>query len=1184
MSKFLIVRFYFSVREGGLVMIRSRVAKKRRSGSRSPFGQRKRAFRLELEGLEDRNLPSTSLVSLVSINSVGTGAGNGVSNDMSLSADGRYVAFASFATNLAAGVTETAGLSQVYVRDQVTGLTTLVSVSASPTVAGNADSLNPVITPDGRYVAFVSSASNLVSGLSDTNGLPDIFVRNLTAQTTVCVTINPAGHTGNFSSDSPVISADGRYVAFRSDSNDLVSGDNNGHSDIFARDLQLHTTRLVSITPNGTSGNADSIDPVMNGDGRFIAFQSDASNLVAGDTNSATDVFFRDMESGVTSLVSISAAGSGAGNGFSQDPSISTDGRYIAFSSSATNLVTGVTDTNATNDVFVRDQALGTTTLVTVSSTGSSTGNSFSNTPVISGNGGFVAFWSYATNLVPGISDQNGGGDVFVRDLAHQTTTLVSVDSAGTGTGNNLSDTPVISSDGRYVAFRSDASNLVSGTTDTNGTDDVFVRDLQTRATKLLSISTTGVSSGNGPSNTPVISSSGNTVAFLSAATNLTSISDKNGGTDVFAATTAGIAAFGQTVTATEGSAFTKTVATFTYSDPSAVAGNFSATITWGDGSNSTGTISSISSGGFLVTGSHTYLEEGSFSATVIISSLQSSATANSSAQVADAPLTVRGIVNPPSGEGEVFSGVVASFTDADPRAAASDYSASISWGDGSQSAGTVTANGASFNVQGSHTYSEEGTPAVSVTISDAAASVIAHSTITVTDAPLTGTGITTTLAAGSTFSGTVASFTDADPSGIAWDFSATIAWGDGTSTPGAITQPGGGGTPFQVSESHSGPVANSLVVIVTISDAGGSKTTARSNLNVFHRDDILGRPEGTGQWWLGTSTGSSFQNSLWAAWSSSVTWVDLMTGDFNGDGRADIAGRVLQTGQWWVGLSTGSSFATTLWTTWSPNVVWTDVRVGDFNGDGKADIIGRVKESGQWWVSLSTGTGFQTSLWATWSPAVTWSDVRIGDLNGDGKADVIGRVLQTGQWWASLSNGATALSTSLWATWSPAVTWVDVRIGDLNGDGKADIIGRVLQSGQWWASLSNGSTALSTSLWATWSPAVTWVDVRIADLNGDGNADIIGRVLQSGQWWAGISNGSAFTNSLWATWSTAVTWVDVQVGDFNGDGKSDITGRVLQNGQWWTGISNGSAFTTSLWTTWATAVTWTGVRSGDFA
>jgi hypothetical protein len=159
------------------------------------------------------------------------------------------------------------------------------------------------------------------------------------------------------------------------------------------------------------------------------------------------------------------------------------------------------------------------------------------------------------------------------------------------------------------------------------------------------------------------------------------------------------------------------------------------------------------------------------------------------------------------------------------------------------------------------------------------------------------------------------------------------------------------------------------------------------------------------------------------------------------------------------------------------------------------------------------------------------------------------------------------------------------------------DLTGRVRENGQWWTALSDGSS-FTSDLWATWSTAVTWVDVQVGDFNGDGASDIIGRALETGQWWVGLSRDNmsppsgpflsidrspTFFTTLWSTWSPAVTWVDVQVGDFNGDGKSDITGRVLESGQWWTGLSTGSSLSTSLWGAWSTATTWLDVNSGRF-
>jgi hypothetical protein len=344
--------------------------------------------------------------------------------------------------------------------------------------------------------------------------------------------------------------------------------------------------------------------------------------------------------------------------------------------------------------------------------------------------------------------------------------------------------------------------------------------------------------------------------------------------------------------------------------------------------------------------------------------------------------------------------------------------------------------------------------------------------------------------------------------------------------------------------------------------------------------DTIIGRAQQTGQWWVAQHNGfNAFSNILWDTWSTAVTWVDVQTGDFNGDGKGDVAARDLNTGNWYVGLSNGSRFVTTLWANWNPNVTWVDVQTGDFNGDGKADIIGRVLQTGQWWVGRSTGASFANSLWSTWSTGATWVDVNVRDLNGDGKSDVTGRWLEGGSWWTSLSIGS-SFTTSLWSIWSTAVTWVDIQVGDFNGDNKSDVAGRVLQTGQWWTGLSTG-TSFKTSLWTIWSTAVTWVDVKVGDFNGDGRADIIGRASEFGQWWVGISSGSGFSNRLWSTWSTGVTWVDVQVGDFNQDGKSDVAGRVLGSGQWWAGRSDGSTFITSLWTTWSTGVTWVDVMTG---
>jgi Tol biopolymer transport system component len=382
---------------------------------------------------------------------------------VSVSADGRFVAFQSYATNLIPG--DTNGNPDIFLRDRQTGLTTLVSVDSSG-VHGNDASFYPAISSDGRFLAFRSYASNLVSG--DTNGVPDIFVHDRISGTTTRVSVDSAGGQSNASSNVPSISSDGRYVAFESSATNLVAGDANGVEDVFVHDLQTGATIRVSVDSGGSEGDGASGYNSISGDGRYVAFISAATNLVPGDTNGFLDVFVHDLQSGSTTRASVDASGF-QGDADSLRATISSNGRCVAFHSLADNLVPG--DTNGIPDVFVRDLQAGTTTRVSVSSSGAqASGNSLN--PSISYDGRFVAFESLATDLVSG--DTNARMDVFLRDRLLGATTRVSVDSGG-NQANDASQTSSISLDGRYVAFRSTATNLVGG--DTNGFDDVFVRE-----------------------------------------------------------------------------------------------------------------------------------------------------------------------------------------------------------------------------------------------------------------------------------------------------------------------------------------------------------------------------------------------------------------------------------------------------------------------------------------------------------------------------------------------------------------------------------------------------------------------------------------------------------------------------------------------------------------------------------
>src|SRR3990170_4575657 len=244
--------------------------------------------------------------------------------------------------------------------------------------------------------------------------------------TTERASVSTAGAQGDAISGYPAISGDGRYVAFRSAASNLVPGDDNAVQDIFVHDRQTGATERVSVTSAGGQATNYSDEPAISGDGRYVAFRSPATNLVAADTNALSDVFVHDRQTGATERVSVTSAGGQGSGGHSYEPSVSDDGRYVAFRSRATNLVAG--DTNGTDDVFVRDRQTGVTVRVSVDSSGVQ-GNGGSYEPSVSGDGRYVAFRSVASNLVPG--DDNAVQDIFVHDRQTGATERVSVTSAG---------------------------------------------------------------------------------------------------------------------------------------------------------------------------------------------------------------------------------------------------------------------------------------------------------------------------------------------------------------------------------------------------------------------------------------------------------------------------------------------------------------------------------------------------------------------------------------------------------------------------------------------------------------------------------------------------------------------------------------------------------------------------------
>lgn len=357
----------------------------------------------------------------------------------------------------------------MFIRDTLLKTTDIVSVSNSEEL-GNADSFTCAVTDDGRFVAFASSASNLVP--NDTNGHRDVFVRDRVNGTTERVSVSSAGAQGDAGDPdewAPIvnISQDGRFVAFQTNLRNLVAGTSTSLNRIFVRDRALGTTELISQSSAGEAGNGSSQYPSLSDDGRYVAYESEATNLVSGDTNGRWDVFLRDRLTGTTRRISVSSNGVQA-NRSSGAPCLSGDGLAVVFASEASNLVPG--DTNLCSDAFIRFWQPGTTERISVSDQ-ESQANWWSGWPWTAGNGRFVVFESGASNLVS--NDLNYGvHDIFLRDRLLGTTEKISIAPnmyqgvEGVGWGR-------VSASGTRCLFTT-RNPFVP--VDTNGSDDVYVR------------------------------------------------------------------------------------------------------------------------------------------------------------------------------------------------------------------------------------------------------------------------------------------------------------------------------------------------------------------------------------------------------------------------------------------------------------------------------------------------------------------------------------------------------------------------------------------------------------------------------------------------------------------------------------------------------------------------------------
>ncbi len=364
---------------------------------------------------------------------------NGFSGLTGISADGRYIVFTSNGTNLVSG--DTNAVVDVFVKDVLTGATERVSSDSNGNQANAASSGTNSISADGRYVIFESSATNLVAG--DTNAKPDIFMKDRLTGNTVMISSDSSGNEGNeasFLSAPGGISADGRYVVFQSNATNLVGGDTNASTDVFLKDTRTGTTVRVSTDSSGNQANGTSEVRGISADGRYVLFESNATNLVDGDTNARQDVFVKDMLTGKTIRASTDSNGN-QGNEAAFHSSISADGRYVAFAQNGS--------------VFRKDLLTQATVMVSTNSS-DTPANNYSERSAISADGRYVLFDSLATNLADGASGLVGF-NVFRKDVNTGETTFVSAGNDGNMVGViGSSGYGTLSADGRYAVFSRD--------------------------------------------------------------------------------------------------------------------------------------------------------------------------------------------------------------------------------------------------------------------------------------------------------------------------------------------------------------------------------------------------------------------------------------------------------------------------------------------------------------------------------------------------------------------------------------------------------------------------------------------------------------------------------------------------------------------------------------------------------
>jgi hypothetical protein len=539
-------------------------------------------------------------------------------------------------------------------------------------------------------------------------------------------------------------------------------------------------------------------------------------------------------------------------------------------------------------------------------------------------------------------------------------------------------------------------------------------------------------------------------------------------------------------------------VATFTDTYTGNVASDFLATVDWGDGTTTTGTVSG-STGAFTVNGSHTYATGGTDQLKVSVADDDvGTATASGTATATIAVRTLAGqmVLNSATEATALPNNtVVATFTDNVGSDMAGDFTATVDWGDGVTTTGTVVGSNGSFTVQGGHTYADEGSDPANVTLTHTAdnAQATASGSVAVAEADvLAGQGTKIKANIHHAFTGVVATFSDTDTANVAGDFAASIDWGDGTTTAGTVSGANGS---FAVSGTHqyAHPGHDNVTVTLTDDAPGTATATAHSTANVSSdakndfdgdtKSDLLlqrnpnsAHPNVMVELLSGTTIASS------GTIAETKGWHVVAAGDFNVDGKSDI---VLQntdgTPQIW--LMNGTSVTSTV-TLADPGSAWHIIAAADFNGDGEPDLLFQ-NDNGTPMIWEMNGTSV-TSTATLPNPGSSWRIIGAGDFNGDGTDDILfqnsdGTVTE----WEM--NGTTIVSAV--AVGNPGRSWQAIGTGDFNGDGNADILFQN-NNGTPMIWEMNGTSIISSATLP--NPGAPYTAIGTSDFNGDGMADIL--------------------------------------------------------------------------------------------